>query len=387
VVRSIYFKAIKGPYLGHNNDQMRGPYSIDFHPGENKLIITTNMPQELFKPQEEVRLKVLMTDDDSLPSPFAATANLGRGEIKIAVVRNGGGGFRTGEIFTSRNANGDHDQGVILRISSDGSTVQNPWVVLPSPNSVPPEGRPEGVIYGLHHDTTGVFGNDLIAISIRGDVWRIRSTGWSGSNHCPLAMLNRYIEGVVTVPNVPERYGPLASKILVGAPQSDLNRQYGVGHLNDPAQTGIYAISPNGYTEFFSSRTLDIYRGPDSTFQSPVAANVHNITIVPQDENFFALQYASPPPVPNPDPNAVPDRTALWAADSSDFHDIVGGILIQDWFPKVAWTPSTGLWHIHWTGQGFKSMQIPITYSDHANQPFGDYVHHWTGMTFAPLKF
>lgn len=361
----VNFRALYGPYK-RINGILNGPYSIDYLPPKN-AITTINMPQETFG--EPVRLKTLQP----LESPFGKDAQLGRGEIKIATARENKSGFTTGEVFTSRNAGGDRDQGVIHRISPDGS-VNNWWVTLPSPNPM----RPEGVINGLHVDRTEFFDGDLIAISITGDVWRIKSTGWEGSNHCPLAMLNRYIEGVVTVPNIPKQYGPWAGKILVGAPTSDLNRLWGVEHLNDPDNKGIIAISPNGYTELFSSKKLHMFREAGNDLPA-VAINVHDITIIPREESLYSVQYAG----------TDDDRTAVWGSPSSDFNDMRGDILVQERNPHISWLPPSGFWRLGWdySTQDFYSELLPVGFDVHSNNPnIGDYVHQWTGMKFIPLR-
>lgn len=348
---TINFVPIRGPYQGQNNGKLNGPYSIDFHVGTKSkdLAISTNMPIDIF--HERIKLKTVKADDQSVPSNFAETADLGSREIKIGTVKDDNiAGFRMGEIFTSRNDSGAGDLGVIVRISPDGADIQNPWVRLPNPAL--------GVVYGLHVDTTGVFNGDLIAITQLGNVWRINSNG--SNSPCPIASLNRWIDGITTVPNDTGRYGPWAGKILVGAPRDPVD-PHGRPENIRAEQIGIYAISPDGHIEFFSCNRLHMNG----------MGLGGNIVVVPENQNFFALQYAS----------SDQDQSTVWAARSSDFQGIVGDILYQQWFPSH---PNSGLWRIHWdsASNDFQSEQLSTSYN---NQSY--YVHHWTGMTFAPLNF
>jgi hypothetical protein len=189
-------------------------------------------------------------------------------EVKIAAARDDGGGkslggFTPGELFTGTGVAGH-----IALISADGSTIQNPWVVLPGEI---------GLLRGsLHIDRTGVFGGDLIVVTTTGNVWRVNSAGVPTK----LASLGTHLEGVTTAPNNPANYGPWAGKILAGAEQ----------------QGRIYTVDAQGSTAFFS-----------------LGINPEDIDIIPANENFFGIDFSG--------------RT-LWTAPPSEFADKVGDVLI-----------------------------------------------------------
>ena len=72
-------------------------------------------------------------------------------------------GFKPGEMFTTTDT-----PGVVARIASDGSTVQNPWATLAGET---------GLVTGLYVDRTGIYGGDVIAVTTSGGIWRINSAG------------------------------------------------------------------------------------------------------------------------------------------------------------------------------------------------------------------
>ena len=81
---------------------------------------------------------------------------------------------------------------------------------------------------GVHVDRTGVFNGDLIAVTTVGNVWRINSDGEptflahaQAPTGGPVGPEFASLEGVTTVPDIPEKYGPWAGKIVAGA--EDLN--------------------------------------------------------------------------------------------------------------------------------------------------------------------
>jgi len=137
---------------------------------------------------------------------------------KIAAVRDKLGGFAPGEVFVGTDIDGG-----IARISSDGSSVESPWVTLPAETGA--------VDAGLCVDSTGVFKGDLIVVTSHAAVWRIDSSGTSTL----LARFKTTLRGVVTVPDDSAKYGAWAGRVLVGAPQ----------------QGGVYTIDAKGNTEFY----------------------------------------------------------------------------------------------------------------------------------------
>lgn len=165
------------------------PVGIDHHQPTNKVVLSVNYPTGQPHNFEVV-------DIFGNRQPFSNISGLTE-EVKIATARDDGGGFTPGELFTGTGVPGH-----IARISADGATIQNPWVVLP--------GEPGLLRRSLHIDRTGVFGGDLIVVTTEpaGNVWRVTSTGVATK----LASLGTHLEGLTTVPNDSVKYGPWAGK-------------------------------------------------------------------------------------------------------------------------------------------------------------------------------
>lgn len=238
------------------------PVGIDHHQPTNQVVISVNYPSGQPYNFE-------LVDIYGNHQQFSNIRGLTE-EVKIATARDDGGGrslggFTPGELFTGTGVPGH-----IARISADGATVQNPWVVLPGET---------GLLRGsLHVDRTGVFGGDLIVVTTEpaGNVWRVSSGGMMTK----LASLGIHLEGVTTVPDNPAKYGPWAGKILAGAEQ----------------QGRVYAIDVRGNTTFYE-----------------LGINPEDIDLIPPDENFFGVDYGS---------------QTIWTAPPSEFADKIGDVLI-----------------------------------------------------------
>ncbi len=233
------------------------PIGIDYHPTSNKIVMSVNYSSG----GQPYNLELVAADGGR--TRFSNTAGL-TDELKIATVRTTANGFTRGELFTGSGASG-----VIVRISPDGSVVQNPWVTLPG------EG---GLMRGsLHIDRTGVFGGDLIVVTTAGGVWRVNSTGQATR----LASLGTHLEGLSTIPDDPARYGPWAGKILIGA----------------EGQGRLYTVDVTGSTSFFE-----------------IGISPEDIDIVPPNENFFGVDFGA---------------GRLMGAAASQFAGMIGDLLIS----------------------------------------------------------
>lgn len=205
------------------------PIGIDYQESSKKLILSVNYPSGTPTNLE------LLSQNGSFTG-FSSLSGL-TDELKIATVRSGvgvtQGGFTLGDVFTG-NGNG----GQIVRVSADGSSVQNPWITLPS------EG---GLIRGsLYVDRVGTFGGDLIVCTTAGGVWRITS----GGVPTKLAQLGVHLEGLVVVPNDPTKFGFLAGKIVAGA-----EGQHGVHIIDNVGQVNSFINTD------FAIEDLDVIDG------------------------------------------------------------------------------------------------------------------------------
>ena len=263
---------------GFNN-----PIGIDHHEPTNQVVMSVNYSSGSPHNFELVAA-------DGTRTVFSSVSGF-ENEVKIATARDDGGGmslggFTPGELFVGTGV-----PGVIARISADGLTVMNPWVTLPGET---------GLMRGsLHVDRFGVFGGDLIAVTTRGGVWRITSSG----TPTLLANLGPHLEGVTTVPADVPKYGPWSGKILIGAE--------GLGR--------IYTVDTAGASAFY---TLGI--------------NPEDIDIIPAGQNFYGVDFSG--------------RT-LGGAPASEFAAIVGDVLIAQEFPGI-------LWHVAWNGSAFVKEEI-----------------------------
>ena len=244
--------------------EFRDHAGLDHHEPSRKLLLSANAPAG-----EPNSFELVGTDGGH--SGFSNVAGL-QGEVLVATARDDGqgvsrGGFQPGTLFAGTGA-----PGAVARVSADGASVQNPWVILP--------GEAE-LITGLHVDRTGVFGGDLLVVTAAGGVWRVNSA----AAPTRLAALGARLAGVAAVPDDPERYGPWSGKAIVGAKE----------------QASVYAVDAQGQAE-----SLEVGVSPQ------------DIDIVPPHENFFAVDHAS--------------RKLLGAAEGA-FAGIIGDILITQESP------------------------------------------------------
>ena len=291
--QSIRFIPISTPF--------NSPIGIDYHAPTNSVVISVNYSSG--NPISFERI-----DKDGNHTPFSNVSGLGD-EVKIATVRPGNvGGFTAGDMFSGNGIDGE-----ILKIGGDGLIVDNPWISLP--------GNGNGLMRGsLYVDRTGDFGGDLIAATTSGEVWRINSAAVPTL----LARIGTHLEGVVTVPNLPDRFGPLAGKIIAGAEDQGL----------------LYAIDATGAVSSYS-----------------LGVNIEDIELVPPGENFFGVNFGT---------------GRILGAPAASFKSMVGDILLTQEFHG-----GSGLYRLFWDGTVLKTEQLGLA-SDTAA------VGQWEHVTFSP---
>ncbi len=279
------------------------PIGVDYHEPTDSLILSVNYSGGLPHNLERIEF-------DGSNVPYSGLAGL-TDELKIATVRSIGnpGGFTVGDVFT-----GNGNDGEIVRVTDDGATVINPWVSLP--------GAGNGLMRGsLYVDRTGVFDGDLIVCTTAGEVWRVDSSGEPSL----MVDLNVHLEGLLTVPDDPDKYGPWAGTILAGA----------------EAQGLLWSITREG------------------------SATSYNLGIAPEDldiirpgEGFFGVNFGS---------------SRLLAAPPSTFAGMEGDILITEEF-----FASTGLYHVRWDGTDFAVTEFALA-------PGSEVPAQWEHVSFAPI--
>ena len=279
------------------------PIGIDFHEATHSLVMSVNygtggVPQNF----ERILL-------DGTHAAFSTYAGL-TDEVKIATARAGNpGNIEVGTLFTGNGLDGE-----IVRISADGTTIQNPWVTLP--------GTGNGLMRGsLYVDRTGIFNGDLIVATTTGEVWRVTPAGAPTR----IAVLGVHLEGLIVVPNVPVRYGPLAGKIIAGAEEQGL----------------LWSIDAAGNTQ---SYTLGV--------------TVEDIDLVTPKENFFGINYGT---------------SRLLGATAKNVEPMIGDILLAQ---ETVTAGTSGLFRLQWTGTQLEAVAVPL-------DPLSATVGQWEHVTFA----
>lgn len=274
------------------------PIGIDYHYPTDSVVVSVNYPTGSPINLERIEL-------DGTHKSFSTLSGL-TDEVKIATVsKDNPGGFVPGDLFV-----GNGEDGQIVRVTDDGSTVVNPWVDLP--------GDGNGLMRGsLYADRTGIFGGDLIIVTNVCEVWRINSA----AEPTLIANAGVHLEGMVVVPNSPERYGPLAGKIIAGAEGVSL----------------LYAFATDG-----TVTTHD------------VGVAIEDIDLVRPKANFFGINYGT---------------STLLGAAHTDFVGMVGDILLTEEHPG-------SLSVLRWNGSVLETHLIQVSDASAT-------VGQWEHVTFA----
>ena len=262
------------------------PIGIDYHEPTKSVVMSVNYGTG------GVPFNFERIEADGTHQAFSTYSGL-TDEVKIATARNGNpAGILAGTLFTGNGLDGD-----IVRISPDGATIDNPWVSLP--------GTGNGLMRGsLYVDRTGIFGGDLIVATTTGEVWRVTKDGVPTR----LAAVGVHLEGMITVPNVPVRYGPLAGKIIAGAEGQGL----------------LYAFAPDGTYVTYS-----------------LGVAIEDIDLITPKENFFGVNYGT---------------SRLLGATAENMMPMIGDILLTQEFGGG----TTGLFRLQWDGTELKAVAIPL---------------------------
>ena len=278
------------------------PNGIGYYAPSNSLVLSVNYPKG--KPNNFDIVNSVGTF-----TPFGTISGL-TNEVYIAAIQNSAcqNGFTTGDLYFGTGV-----PGVIAKLSSNGTVLTNPWVTLPGETGL--------IRGGLYQDLACVAGGDLIVTTNAGDVWRVTASGTA--TEVASGFGGKFLEGPVTVPVDPARYGPWSGQILAA----------------DESNGVVWSIDP---TTGKTGRS-DIQGGLK-------IGHAEGVMVVPPNENFFGVDFGA--------------RTLL-AAPASQFTGVVGDVV-------VATEQSGKLWDVVWNGTAFVEQDL---LTKDAGQ--------WEGTTFA----
>jgi len=220
-----------------------GPIGIDYYPvdGNHALLISDNL-WNYGQPWNFTKI----FEVDEIPQCVNWSSISGLcDEIKVTTVKQSVANFLLGDMFFGHKPPNDREWTRIGRIAAGGTSWDTNWAILP--------GETSPVHGGLYMDQTGLFNYDLIVVTggapgEGGTVWRITSNPDQSSGQKTLfkTIPGAHLEGVITLPNEPVKYGPWAGKIVTGdeSHEDELSRK-------DPV---IYTIDQQGLVEEFHLR-------------------------------------------------------------------------------------------------------------------------------------
>lgn len=314
---------------------LSGPIGIDYHAPSNSLIVSYNydtngQPYNFAQIYTNIVVSNSVVVTNVVITNWSGIAGLSD-EVKLATVKANLGGFTNGDMYFSSSTG-------IGWLSANGSVSNLNWCILTNAmetNALPLRG-------GLYVDQTGVFSNQLIAVtsdgsassSIKG-VWRV-----DAQQH-PTLIANidtPHLEGVITLTNDVQKWGPWAGKIITGDED------------NDPRL--IYAIDTNGVVTPY-----------DTTALIPGGVYPEDFDIIPPNQSLYACDYAA---------NTIVKLSASYLTN------YVGDLLVTQAGEPPA---KAKLFIVHWDTVTTNFVTRSISYK-RADGSDGRFEH----VTFAPIE-
>jgi hypothetical protein len=309
---------------------MAGPIGIDYHAPANSLIVSYNY--NAGNPYNFARIYTNPVVSNSVLVTNWSGAHGAGDEVKLATVKVNASGFTNGDIYFG-SGNG------IGWVSADGTRSNMNWCVLTNSivtNALPLRG-------GLYVDQTGVFSNQLIAVTSDGatstpkkGVWRVDAQA-----HPTLLtnLLTAHLEGVVTLPNDINRWGPWAGKIVTGDEDK----------IPVPL---IYTIDTNGAVAAYDTTAL-------------IAGGIHpeDFDIIPTNQSLYCVAF-----------NDNVSASALVKLSKDYFSGYAGDLLITDAGEVVG---PAKLFIIHWDAANTNFVTHRILFTDTSRR--------FEHVTFAPI--
>jgi hypothetical protein len=321
---------------------LTGPIGIDYYAPSNSLLVSYNYDGGN---PNFARIYTNITVSGGVPVTNVSVESWsGIGslpdEVYLTVVKASGAsaGFTNADMYFGSGTG-------IGWLSADGTRSNLTWCVLT--NSV--ETNPLNLRGGICMDQTGTFGNQIVAVASSSSADETLKGVWLVDSQANPTLLTRivtkHLEGVTTLTNDVQKWGPWAGKIITGDED----------HLNpvtggvDPA---IYAIATNGgvtMTETLSLITNGIY--PE------------DFEVIPANQSLYITAYGSGSIMELPEHFLAP-----YAGDL---------LVLQAGGNEFPGTP--GLFIIQWDTQStnFVTLSVPVPSS------VGQIEH----AVFAPIQF
>ena len=293
-----------------------GPIGIDYSPTQNALIVSANIGDSDFGGDDFIQIGTNAAGA-LIVTNFSGVAGL-NGEVELAIVKQSTNGFTNGNVFFSSGVNVGWLSGKGTQSNPDWGTLTNGTVA----NGVAING-------GLYIDQTGVFSNDLIVVASDAppQVWLVNSNGSPALLAQISANAGGNLEGVISIPNNTNQWGPWAGKILTG------DEQYRI----------LYTIATNG-----AVNPYDLGIAPD------------HFALIPASQNLYICDYG---------------HNQILKLASAFLTNYVGNLLITQeggggYFP--------GLFIVNWSGTNFVTRFINGSVVTNGTSQLED-------ATFAPM--
>jgi hypothetical protein len=301
-------------YQTVSNLTLATPTGIDYNPVLTNLVVSVN--GNYSNTNNFVRLGTNSSGTLTVAN-WSGVQNL-QDEVKVAVVINTTNGFTNGDMYFG-NGTG------VGKLAADGTANPN-WGVLSDgsyANTFPLRG-------GLYVDRTGTFSNNLIVVVSDDDSPGTNKGVWEVDAQAHATLLAgipaSHLEGVVTLTNDVDQWGPWAGKIITG----------------DEIESILYAIDTNGVVTSFTTSNL-WYRG---------GIRSEDFDIIPTNQDLYICS---------------PTYGNIYKLSRNYFTNYVGDLLITQ---AGETGPNPGLFIVSWDNSITNFVVRSISYDNHYNEEF-----------------
>jgi hypothetical protein len=324
-----------------------GVIGIDYYTPSNSLLVSYNYNNG-GNPFSLARIYTNIVISNSLPVTNVVITNWSGisglpDEVYLATARmpvgalTNSAGFTNGDLFFGSGSG-------IGWLSADSTRSNLDWCILTNSvvtNTMVLRG-------GICMDQTGTFSNHIIAVTssssaglgLKG-IWRVDPHAQSTL----IAQINTYhLEGVTTLTNDVQKWGPWAGKIITGD-ESHLDPNTGVA---DPV---IYTIAPNSTVTTNETTAL-------------ISSGIYpeDFQVIPPNQSLYLSAFAN---------------DSIMELPASALTNFVGDLLITE--AGEAQSRSAGLFIVHWDSQSSNFVTVPIPIPNSV----GGKIEH---TAFAPIQ-